>query len=117
MGLKQNFKLTLCGNMSMDVTPYVYLFCFQQLSVSIGMIVIFFYQSSSLLSFYLLLFVMGVHNFCSNGPHFGHGVNYYVSKYIAEHILKHSELLFIRNTIRKSRYSFSQKSHFMRNEI
>ena len=100
----------------------IYLFCFQQVPVSIDMIsviIILFYQSSSFQNKFSTFYYLswGYITFCSNEPHFGHGVNYYVSKRTAEHILKHSEFLFIRNTIRNSRYSFSHKSHFMRNEI
>ena len=80
----------------------IYLFCFQQLPVSIDMLsAILFYQSSSLQNKFSALYYLswGYLTFCSNQPHFGHRVNYHISKPIAEHILKYNEFLFTRNTI------------------
>ena len=118
VGLKQNVKWTLCVATWVWMSPPVSIYLFTcKYRYDISHLVLIIKALSCKISFTFYYISWGYITFCSNEPHFGHWVNYYASKYIAEHILKHSEFLFIRHTIKNSRYSFSQKSHFMRNEI
>ena len=110
--------------MSMDVTPYVYLpvlfaaTCKYTCRYDISHFVL---SKLFLVKYvyYPLLFVMGYLTFRSNGPHCGHRVNYRVSKPTAEHVLKHSEFLFIRNTILETAgtHLFKNVSSVIRNKI
>ena len=81
----------------MSLLMSIYLFCFQQLPVSIDIISIFCFIKAlpCKISFLPHIIYHGVHNFCSIEPHFGHRGNYHVSKSIAEHIQSIAERIVI----------------------
>ena len=92
--------------MIMDVAPYVYLsvLCSTATYKYRYDISHFVLSKLSLQNKFSTLYYLswGCLTLCSNEPHFGHRVNYHVSKPIAELILKYSEFLFIRNTIQET---------------